>query len=182
MRRTGWDELEVPARHAIGIRTGPVRASRKTTTSLNSQLAVVLDTDAGTAFVKGLPLDHPGTVRQEREAMINPHVRSVAPQLLWPEGTAGWDLLAFEYINGTRHADYRPSSPDLPRVVRAMYCLAAISCPDLPVKLTRRHWAAYIDREADLDLLDIPDQVAGSCPRLGLCPESIETKSDMTYR
>jgi hypothetical protein len=27
-----------------------------------------------------------------------------------------------------------------------------------------------------------PDQVAGRDPRLGLCPESIETKSDMTYR
>ena len=35
-----------------------------------------------------------------------------------------------------------------------MYCRAAVSCPDLPVKLARRHWAVYIGREADLDLLD----------------------------
>jgi len=34
------DELEVPAGHTIEIRTGPVRASRKATTSLSSQLAI----------------------------------------------------------------------------------------------------------------------------------------------
>jgi hypothetical protein len=32
--------------------------------------------------------------------------------------------------------------------------LAAVSCPDLPVKQARQRWAAYVDREADLDLLD----------------------------
>src|SRR5260370_41961348 len=34
------DELEVPAGHTIEIRTGPVRASRKVTTRLSSQLAI----------------------------------------------------------------------------------------------------------------------------------------------
>jgi hypothetical protein len=36
-----------------------VRASRKVTAGLNSQLAVALDTDARTALIKGLPADHP---------------------------------------------------------------------------------------------------------------------------
>ena len=35
-----------------------------------------------------------------------------------------------------------------------MHQLAAISCPDLPVKQARQRWAAYVDREAGLDLLD----------------------------
>jgi hypothetical protein len=39
----------------MNARTGPVRASRKATAGLNSQLALVLDTDAGTVFIKGLP-------------------------------------------------------------------------------------------------------------------------------
>src|SRR5271167_1575169 len=86
--------------------------------------------------------------------MINPHVRAVAPRLLWHDQAAGWDVLAFEYIGGARHADYRPGSPDLPRVIGAMHQLAAISCPDLPVKQARQRWAAYVDREADVDLLD----------------------------
>ena len=104
-------ELDVPTRHAIQARTGLVRASRKATTGLNSQLAVVLDTDAGTVFAKGLPMDHPWAVRQQHEAMINPHVRVVAPRLLWHEQAAGWDLLAFEHIGGARHADSRPRLP-----------------------------------------------------------------------
>jgi hypothetical protein len=67
----------------------------------------VLDTaDAGTVFIKGLPLDHPGAVRQQREAVINPYVRAVTPRLLWRDRAAGWDLLAFEYLTGTRPADY----------------------------------------------------------------------------
>jgi aminoglycoside/choline kinase family phosphotransferase len=154
VRHTDWDELEVPVRLAIEARTGQVHSARTVSAGLNSQLAVVLDTDAGWVFVKGLREDHPGVVRQGREAMINPYVHAVAPRLQWHEQAEGWDLLAFEYIGGARHADYRPDSPDLPRVISAMHDLAAVSCPDLPVKQARQRWAAYVDHEADLDLLD----------------------------
>ena len=141
-------------RLAIEARTGRVRAVRTVSAGLDSQLAVVLDTSAGWVFVKGLRADHPGVVRQGRETMINPYVHAVAPQLWWHDQAAGWDLLAFEYIDGARQADYRPGSPDLPRVISAMHDLAAVGCPDLPVKQARQRWAAYVDREADLDLLD----------------------------
>ena len=141
-------------RLAIEARTGRVHSARTVSAGLNSQLAVVLDTSTGWVFVKGLREDHPGVVRQGREAMINPYVHAVAPRLRWHHQAAGWDLLAFEYIEGARHADYRPGSPDLPRVISAMYDLAAVNCPDLPVKQARQRWAAYVDREADLDLLD----------------------------
>jgi hypothetical protein len=154
VRHTRWDELEAPVRLAIEERIGKVDAARTASSGLNSQLALVLDTDAGTVFVKGLRTDHPGVVRQEREAMINAHVRAVSPRLLWHDQAAEWDLLAFEYIGGARHADYRPGSPDLLRVIGVIHRLAEISCPDLPVKQARQRWAAYVDRETDLDLLD----------------------------
>jgi hypothetical protein len=93
VRHTDWDELEAPVRLAIEARTGRVHAARTASAGLNSQLAVVLDTDAGTVFVKGLRVDHPGVVRQGREAMINPFVRSVAPRLLWHDQAAAWDVL-----------------------------------------------------------------------------------------
>ena len=64
MRHTDWDELEAPVRLAIEARTGRVRAVRTVNAGLNSQLAVVLDTDAGWVFVKGLRVDHPGVVRR----------------------------------------------------------------------------------------------------------------------
>jgi len=79
VHHTDWDELEAPVRLAIEARTGRVHTARTASTGLNSQLAVVLDTDAGGVFVKGLRADHPGAVRQEREAMINPHVRGSCP-------------------------------------------------------------------------------------------------------
>ena len=45
--------------------------------------------------------------------------------LLWHDQAAGWDVLAFEHIDGARHADYRPGSPDLPRSTSARGCSRA---------------------------------------------------------
>jgi hypothetical protein len=94
-------------------------------------LAAVLDTANGPLFVKGLRTDHPGVVRQHREAMINPHVLSLAPRLLWQAEGAGWNLLAFAYIPGARHADYSPGSADLPAVVRVINRLQGDPLPRL---------------------------------------------------
>jgi hypothetical protein len=58
VRHIKWHELEAPVRLAIEDRMGPVRGSY-CQHGLNSQFAVILDTDTGTVFVKGLPLDHP---------------------------------------------------------------------------------------------------------------------------
>ncbi len=148
MEHTDWDELDAPVRDAIKSRTGAVHRARTATAGLNSRLALILDTDTGPVFVKGLPTGHPGTVRQEREAMINSHVSPVAPRLAWHAIDAGWNLLAFEYIPGARHADYTPGSPDLPHVTEVMNRLHRIPCPDLPVKDATQRWAAYLDDEA----------------------------------
>jgi len=148
VQHTDWDALDAPVREAIQERTGPVRRARTVTAGLNSRLALVLDTAAGPVFVKGLPVGHPGVVRQHREAMINPHLGAVAPRLRWQGEQAGWNLLAFDYVPGARHADYRPGSPDLPRVVAALNRLRRIPCPDLPVKQATQRWAAYLDERA----------------------------------
>ncbi len=60
VRHTDWDELEVPVRLTIEARMGRVHTGRTASTGLNSQLAVVLATDAGVAFIKGLRADHAG--------------------------------------------------------------------------------------------------------------------------
>jgi len=148
VEHTDWDDLDAPVREAIARRTGPVHRARTASAGLNSQLALILEAASGPVFVKGLPVGHPGVVRQHREAMINSHITSVAPRLLWQAEEAGWNLLAFAYIPGARHADYRPGSPDLPRVVTAMNRLRQISCPDLPVKEATQRWAAYLDDRA----------------------------------
>ena len=144
MEHTDWDDLDTKVRDAIEQRTGQVHRARTATAGLNSQLALILDTPHGTVFIKGLPAGHPGIVRQHREAMINPHVLPVAPRLLWHAEDAGWDLLAFDYIPGARHADYTPGSPDLLHVGDVMNRLHQIPCPDLPVKDATQRWAAYL--------------------------------------
>ena len=63
MEHTDWDELDIPVREAIERRSGTVRRVRTVTGGPNSRLALVLDTASGSVFVKGLPADHPGTVR-----------------------------------------------------------------------------------------------------------------------
>ncbi|MGE5288467.1 MAG: hypothetical protein ACM3ML_14970 [Micromonosporaceae bacterium] len=146
MEHIDWDDLDPAVRDAIQERTGAVHRARTAAAGLNSRLALILDTATGTVFVKGLPADHSGAVRQQREAMINPHVRPVAPALLWHAHDTGWDLLGFQYIPGARHADYTPASPDLPQVAAVMNRLHQIPCPPgLPVKDATQRWASYLD-------------------------------------
>ena len=148
MEHTDWDGLDALVREAIERRTGTVHRVRTATAGLNSRLALVLDTGSGSVFVKGLPADHPGAARHEREAMINAHVSAVAPRMLWHAVDAGWNLLAFEYIPGARHADFTPGSRDLSHVTAVMNRLHRIPCPDLPVKEATQLRAAYLDIEA----------------------------------
>ncbi|HWE90165.1 MAG TPA: aminoglycoside phosphotransferase [Pseudonocardiaceae bacterium] len=128
-------------------------AARTASAGLNSEIAAFLRTPAGTVFVKGRPVDHPGAVTQRREAAINSYVRSVAPRLLWHLECEGWDLLCFQYIAG-RHADYAPGSPDLSAVADAMATLATVVCPDLPeIKRAEQRWAGYLDGPPDAEML-----------------------------
>src|ERR1035438_3070950 len=79
VQHTDWDDLGQPVCDLIQARTGPVLSVRAVTAGLNSHVAVVLNTAGGQVFVKGLRTDHPGVVRQHREAMINPHVLPPGP-------------------------------------------------------------------------------------------------------
>ncbi len=153
MGHTDWDDLSQAVRDLVQERAGRVRAARTVSAGLNSQLAVVLDTENDPLFVKGVRTDHPGVVRQHREAMINPHVLSLAPPLRWQAEGAGWNLLAFAYVPGARHADYSPGSADLAAVVQVINRLQGIPSPDLPVKRAEQRWAAYVDDDNDMGLL-----------------------------
>jgi hypothetical protein len=73
-------------------------------------------------------------------------------------GPSGWLL--------SRIATAGPNDPTSTQVPRCRRC----SC-----------WCATRCRSRPSFFGHFPDQVAGRDPRLGLCPESIETKSDMIY-
>ena len=150
--RIRWDDIPPGVRAAVESRTGPVVKAETASEGLNCEIAAFAYTQAGCVFVKGLRSDDPSAWTQQMEAMINPHVRPVAPRLLWQIETGGWNILGFERIDG-RHADYSPGSRDLPKVVQAMRLLGQLPCPGLPLKRAEERWAPYVDNAAALELL-----------------------------
>lgn len=153
MQRTDWVRLPIAVRDVVQENVGRVSGAETAAEGLNSAVALFLDTERGTVFLKGLPADHPGVVAQRREAVVNPYVRPVSPRLLWQAQIGGWDLLAFERALG-RHADYAPGSADLPAVVDVVNRLGRLSCPRLPeFKRAADRWCSYLDDGADVELL-----------------------------
>jgi hypothetical protein len=148
-----WHDLSAATRRAAELHTGTVRSARTVGAGLNSAVALLLRTDAGEVFVKGLRSSYPRRWTQDMEAMINPHVTGLAPRLLWRVQDDDWDLLGFEKITG-RHVDYRPGSPDVPAVAEAVAGLLAIACPDLPIKRAEHRWREYVSDPADLSLFE----------------------------
>jgi hypothetical protein len=142
MPRVAWSDLPRAARAAVHEATGPVLAATNISTGANSGVAAKLHTQTDPVFVKGIPLDHPQVAHQQREAEINPYLPASAPQLLWHVQGGGWDLLGFELIDG-RTAAFSPGSADLPLVVAALAELAAVPCPDIPLKTAPERWGAY---------------------------------------
>lgn len=152
--RTNWDQLDASARALIEAHTGRVHTAHTAAAGKNSQIAVLLATDSGAVFVKGIRTDERQVVTQHREAAINPHVRAVSPRLLWHVEDAGWNLLGFEHLAG-RHADYRPGSPDLGPVIDTMAKLATSTAPTSPhIKDATHRWRHHVPTPADLALLE----------------------------
>ncbi|MCY0938529.1 aminoglycoside phosphotransferase [Streptomyces sp. H34-S4] len=126
-------EIPADALALIETRTGPVIKYETIGGGLNSEIAARVHAEHTTVFVKGLRSDHPRVWTQKREADINPYVRDIAPALLWRVESAGWDLIAFEDVEG-HHADYTPGSPDLPLVADALARLASLTAPGIVVR------------------------------------------------
>ncbi|MET0133244.1 MAG: hypothetical protein ABW215_06590 [Kibdelosporangium sp.] len=152
--RVAWENLTDHTRAAIETQTGRVHEAHTVSAGMNSALAVVLDTEGGKVFVKGIRRDHPGVVTQQREAAINPYVRSLSPAVLWQlDDVDGWNVLGFEYIEG-RAADYRPGSADLPLVLDALGTLGSLTCPNVPsIKESGPRWSSYVDSPDEVALL-----------------------------
>ncbi|MCP2337383.1 hypothetical protein [Actinomadura rupiterrae] len=142
-KRHTWQDV----RDLIEARTGPIRRAEPVSQGRNAEIAVVVYTDQGTCFVKGMREDHPRAWTQHREQQVNPHVLSVSPQLLWSQQADGWHLLGFEYIPG-RPVDYTPGSLDLPKLIATLDRLQRIPAPPIELKDARQRWAAYSDKAA----------------------------------
>lgn len=137
-RRAPWDS----ARAIIERHTGPVRTVRHVSEGLNSEIAVVVN---GSTFVKGLRTGHPRAWTQDRERLVNPHIRHVSAPLYWSAEESDWYLLGFGTIDG-RRADYSPGCVDLPLIVSTINAIGKVPCPDMPLKLAEERWQNYCKR------------------------------------
>ncbi|MEU8922853.1 aminoglycoside phosphotransferase [Kitasatospora sp. NPDC048545] len=148
--RIPYADLPVAARRAVETRTGPALKVESEAEGFNSEIAARLITQAGEYYVKGLRADHRRVWTQAREAEVNPYVHGIAPALLARVEAAGWDLLIFEAVDG-HHADYRPGSPDLPKVVDVLRRLAETPCPPIELRYAEQRLARYAAWPEDLD-------------------------------
>jgi hypothetical protein len=137
-----WEE----ARTLIETETGPVTSVLVLSSGRNSEISVIVHAADEATFIKGRRADHPQAWTQKREKAVNPLVRHVSPRLKWATADDEWSLLGYEPAPGS-HADYRPDSPDLPKVADALRQLQDVVLPgDIEVKQAEDRWRAYTDR------------------------------------
>jgi hypothetical protein len=150
MPRRHFDDLPEAARKAVETQAGHIKAARTAPGGINSGIAVLLDTEGGTVFVKGIPADHPQAASQRREVAVSPHLPAACPRLLWHVEAGNWVLLGYEALHGT-HADYTDSK-DLVLVLDALRELQDVTVPaTVLLKRAEHRWSAYADQgTADL--------------------------------
>jgi hypothetical protein len=130
-----WEDLGQDVRQSIQEHTGPVLKAEMVSEGINAEIALIVHTADRAVFVKGVAAeDARRCLALRREAAIAPHVRDIAPEVLWSAHPPGWSLAGFEYIHG-RRADLTPGSVDLPKMAEALTRLGETSCPDLAVQL-----------------------------------------------
>ncbi len=149
--RVPFEELPFVVLDAVEKNAGRIIKAESLTEGLNSDIAARVRFESGAAYVKGLRSDRAQYWTQRREVEVNPHVRAVAPSVLWDVEKDGWHLVAFEIVHG-HHADYRPGSPDLPLVADLLRRLSFLPCPDIPLKRAEQRLAKYVNNPGDSDL------------------------------
>lgn len=122
-------DLPPAVRDVVTRNAGAVLSVKDIAAGHSSPLAVLITTPNGALFVKGVPDDPGRTATQQREYAISPHLHGLGPAAHWQVRTAGWHLVAFEHLDHTRHADYRPDSADLPAVAQLLTAVGRLPRP-----------------------------------------------------
>lgn len=143
-----FDSLPAALVADIETCTGPICEVTPASEGYNSQIAARIRCTTGIYFVKGLQTSHKRVWTQGREAEMSPYVEGLGPALVSYVKDCGWELLIFEALEG-HHADYSPTSPDLPAVVALLTRLAETPCPDISLRPMEERLQAYVSEPSD---------------------------------
>ncbi|GAA2302090.1 hypothetical protein GCM10010149_59260 [Nonomuraea roseoviolacea subsp. roseoviolacea] len=131
MPRSDWNDLPSSVRDAIQERTGPVLKAEPIEGRTLLGCTARLYTGAYSVFLKAVPSDSPAAPSHRREQQANRALPPLlpVPRMLWYGETSGWVWSTFDYIDGGRHANLAPDSPELPDVLATVNTLGQMLTP-----------------------------------------------------
>ena len=127
----------------IEPRIGPIDTVEHTVRGYPSDVTAIVRGGAGSVFVKAARDPGPHVSSLQREAAINPYVRSVSPALRWQHHGDGWIALGFDVVDG-RHADFTDPA-DLAMVADLVGTVGKIDCPDIARDWAESRWDRYTE-------------------------------------
>jgi hypothetical protein len=127
-----WGELPVSVREAIEERTGPVTGSLLGGAGFRTGMRLILHTETGDVFVKGIGPDGGDIERGDLDlgAELAPFVPA-SPSLSFKGQADGWVFTGWQAVEG-RQASMKPGSDDIPLMIGLLAELGEIEAPDVP--------------------------------------------------
>ena len=128
-----WGRLPVSVREAIEEHTGPVTGSVLGGAGFRTGMRLILHTETGDVFVKGIGPDGGDMERGDLDlgAELAPFVPA-SPSLSFKGQADGWVFTVWQAVEG-RQASMKPGSDDIPLMVGLLAELGQIEAPDVPV-------------------------------------------------
>lgn len=127
MGRLSWTGLPPALRSKIASQIGyaVTRIVEHREGGSAGDFAGTLITDGGTVFVKASKQEnHPGIHALALELRTNRYLPAMAPRVLWKAESQDWIAVGYEAVTG-RHANFAPTSQDLPHVLGVLVETAA---------------------------------------------------------
>lgn len=123
MPETTWAQMPATVHVAVTARTGPVTAVSDIPDGYNCRVAAILDTAAGSVFIKVV------NNAADREVLLGSVVAGIGPRLRWHASADGLTILCHDALTDARHTHLGPDSYDLPRLAELLARSSALPAP-----------------------------------------------------
>ncbi len=129
--------------------TGNIDRAKPTSAGYGAATTGLVESAQGRFFVKATPRGSRNLEAAQREAAVNPFVRSVSPVIRWQAENDDWFVLGFEAVEG-RNTNFLPESTDLPTVINIVNRVTAVPLPEVAREWQETRWDRFttdVERE-----------------------------------